>query len=327
MNAPRLRPAVARALRSGRAPRVTVFRPGALGDTVLTLPALRLMRRACPAAVLTLVGSRWAEGLRPLLDLPLRVVRFGSPQLTLLFLPGAGSDPTGLAAEADLVIIYGRSEGDELAGNAARLCRGAVLSWPVEPEAGTHAALHFARAVAELDAGELPLPALGVPPEARAWAAQWLADRLPGPSPIAVHPGSGSANKCWPAARFAALIERISGSVLVLRGPADGAPCKELARRLGGRGNIAEAVAPGVPQLAGLIGACRAFIGNDSGVSHLAAALGVPTVAVYGRTDPAVWSPLGPAVRAVGDGTGWPEVPDVLAALRELGGARGPGPA
>jgi ADP-heptose:LPS heptosyltransferase len=82
-----------------------------------------------------------------------------------------------------------------------------------------------------------------------------------------------------------------------------------------------------VPHLAAVLAESRGYFGNDSGVSHLAAALGVPTVAVFGPTDPAVWAPLGPEVSVVaprGDAP-WPTVDDVLIALRKLLGDGTPG--
>ncbi len=67
---------------------------------------------------------------------------------------------------------------------------------------------------------------------------------------------------------------------------------------------------------------CALYVGNDSGITHLAAGLGVPTVAVFGPTDPAVWRPLGPRVRVV-RGRPWPTVEEVRGAALQFrpGGA------
>jgi ADP-heptose:LPS heptosyltransferase len=71
----------------------------------------------------------------------------------------------------------------------------------------------------------------------------------------------------------------------------------------------------------------RAYVGNDSGVSHLAAALGVPTIAVFGPTDPTVWAPLGPKVAVVApqDDAPWPAVDNVFVAVCRLLGDEAPG--
>jgi ADP-heptose:LPS heptosyltransferase len=74
-------------------------------------------------------------------------------------------------------------------------------------------------------------------------------------------------------------------------------------------------------ETAALLEQCTLYVGNDSGLSHVAGALGIPTVAVFGPTDPDVWAPLGRAVAAVRapEGTGWPTPEAVLEAARHLG--------
>jgi heptosyltransferase-3 len=299
----------------GRPPRLTVVRAGGLGDTVLVLPALQTLRRLVPGAELNLVGSAWAERLRPLAALPFRVVRFDSPALTPLFGASPQGDPSGAFARADAVILYVPGAQDALVRNVRRLCRGPAITWPVDPPAGLHAAAHFAGAVAKRP--EVRLPDLRVPAELRAWARGRL-DELVGPGvrPPAVHPGSGGRRKCWPAERFAELIRGLGRRVVMLRGPADDAACDALS-----------ALAPAV-ELAGLevaqagavLAECGLYVGNDSGLTHLAAGLGVPTVAVFGPTDPSVWRPLGRRVRVV-RGEPWPGAGEVLAVC---GGAGAP---
>jgi ADP-heptose:LPS heptosyltransferase len=84
-------------------------------------------------------------------------------------------------------------------------------------------------------------------------------------------------------------------------------------------GHVPVAAASGVPltDLAALLCRCHAFLGNDSGVSHLAGMMGIPTVAVFGPTDPAVWAPLGPNVRTLGGRGTWPEPSEVVRAMAE----------
>ena len=117
-----------------------------------------------------------------------------------------------------------------------------------------------------------------------------------------IHPGSGSPDKCWPAARFVDLARRLTaadravrfvvGEVERDRWPtADpGASCRRPPR---------SATRLRCSDLLGELITADGFVGNDSGPAHLAGVLGVPTVAVFGPTDPARWHPLGPAVRAI----------------------------
>jgi ADP-heptose:LPS heptosyltransferase len=82
-----------------------------------------------------------------------------------------------------------------------------------------------------------------------------------------------------------------------------------------------------LPALAGLLAECRGYIGNDSGVTHLAGALGLPTIAVFGPTDPAVWAPPGMQVSVVAPRTdaAWPTIDDVFAAAHRRFGGLTPG--
>jgi hypothetical protein len=120
---------------------------------------------------------------------------------------------------------------------------------------------------------------------------------------LAIHPGSGSPVKSWPPERFARVAEALAGGRpwLVVEGPADTAAVATLERHAGA------VVARGlsVRGLGAVLAKASLYAGNDSGVSHLAAAHGVPTIALFGPTDPQVWSPVGPHVEVVrsADGT------------------------
>ncbi len=302
--------------------RITVLRAGGLGDTLLTFPALQMLHSEFAPASLTLVGSAWAVRVATLAAFPLRVRRFDSAELTFLFRPGATDDPTGLVGDAEAVVVYTEGSTGELTANARRLCAGPVIAWPVRPEGGRHAAVHFARAIAEPGPGGLPPPALRVPAELAERADGWLASRFGGrATPVAVHPGSGSPGKCWPPERFARLIADLSEPILVVGGPADAEVCGRVKALLGEGCSPVLAEDQSVAELAALLARCSLYVGNDSGVSHLAAALGVPTIAVFGPTDPAVWAPRGPAVEAVASPEGrqgWPKVGAVLEALHRL---------
>jgi ADP-heptose:LPS heptosyltransferase len=126
---------------------------------------------------------------------------------------------------------------------------------------------------------------------ARGWAS----------GPVVIHPGSGSASKNWPVARFAEL-----ASVLVSHGLPVTIVVGEVERdRFSARdfdqltASAAVRVCDDLRSLHETLLGARAYVGNDSGPSHLAAMLGLPTVALFGASDPVVWSPVGPTVRIV----------------------------
>jgi hypothetical protein len=133
---------------------------------------------------------------------------------------------------------------------------------------------------------------------------------------LALHAGSGSRAKNWPAERYAALVRSFSQGKpwLLVEGPADAEPSAALA---GLPGALRARELP-VRALGALLAQAGAYIGNDSGISHLAGAWGTPTLALFGPTDPAIWAPLGPRVRVLRSPTGAMdglEVDDVRAVL------------
>jgi hypothetical protein len=314
---PRLKPPLQAALERADSPHLVVVRSGGLGDTLLTLPVLRVLLEACPGGSLTFVGSQWAERLWPLLALPCRLLRFDGPELTPLFAPDAATDPTGAFANATAAIVFSASPRDALALNVRRLCPGPVALGSVEPGGGMHAARHFLSTVCADPPAPLPLPPLRTSPEGLEWARRWLGERFGHTrAPLAVHPGSGGRRKCWPAECFAAVAASLERPVLLVEGPADHEAAARARDRLPAGLPVAAASHMPLPDLAALLSCCHALLGNDSGISHLAGILGVHTVAVFGATDPAVWSPLGPSVRTAGSPGKWPEPSDVAGVLR-----------
>jgi heptosyltransferase-3 len=168
-----------------------------------------------------------------------------------------------------------------------------VLAHDPAPPPGRSAAEWLAAPVRELGLDvPLALPALAFTPEEHR-AARALAAGLP-PRFVALHPGSGSPDKTWPAERFGALASRLAEgrTWLLVTGPADTEARAALATAPG----AVDVHAAPVRVLGALLARASVFVGNDSGVSHLAAASGAPTLALFGPTDPATWSPLGPAV-------------------------------
>ena len=115
---------------------------------------------------------------------------------------------------------------------------------------------------------------------------------------IIIHPGSGGLNKCWHLDNFLAVAEQARSKgieVIFLLGPA------ELDRftktRIQDIKNVAKCLVDlSLTQVVGLLSCTDGFVGNDSGVTHLAGGLGIRTLAIFGPTNPAVYKPIGPAV-------------------------------
>jgi heptosyltransferase-3 len=167
---------------------------------------------------------------------------------------------------------------------------------PLPPPDGRHAAQWLAEPVATLGADPVRTPVVLIASETEAAEAQpWLA-RL-GPRFLAIHPGSGSARKNWPAERFALLVERVTGTqpFLLVEGPAD----VDAAAPLAGLPSVVHAKELPPRLLGAVLAHAGLYVGNDSGVSHLAAAWGAPVLALFGPTDPAQWAPVGPHVKVL----------------------------
>lgn len=296
--------------------RIVAIRPGALGDTLLVLPALALIREAWPEAHMTLVARRDVLALARAWGVADAVSPFDAPEWSGLFAEASPADNPLRAALAGRVVVAWLADADgSVAANLSALGARQVVIGPGRPREDTHehAALQLARPLRELsiavprDVAALPAPGLwaGAPtPRYRgAEEAQTagLAEQALGT--VALHPGSGGAGKRWPPERFAALAQAIGdrgARVLLIEGPQDdaviGAALAEAAKR-GMRLEVARGL--GIVELAARLAGCAAYVGNDSGVSHLAGMLGVRTLALFGPSDPVIWAPLGPRVRTL----------------------------
>jgi hypothetical protein len=110
---------------------------------------------------------------------------------------------------------------------------------------------------------------------------------------VLVHPGSGSVSKNWPAQCFAEVIRAVDAPVQLIVGEADGSVVAEIEKMVGCRLPHLET---DLGEVAARLAGCAAYLGNDSGVSHLAGLCGARTVAMFGPSDPTIWRPLGPRV-------------------------------
>lgn len=136
--------------------------------------------------------------------------------------------------------------------------------------------------------------------------------------PVVLHVGAGSAAKRWPVQRSVELAGMLADIVL-LAGEVEREQFSEAEHTLycNAGGRFCETLL----ELCDVIEAARLFIGFDSGPAHLAAQIGIPTVALFGPTDPAAWSPIGPDVRVIAPPTpshmGWLTPAEVIRALQD----------
>jgi hypothetical protein len=122
------------------------------------------------------------------------------------------------------------------------------------------------------------------------------------PAPVAIHPGSGSPAKNWPDERWLELVAQLDGPFLLVLGEAERGRWSGpllAALRSAARAPLEVADSLALPDLAAALARCGLFLGHDSGISHLAAALGLPCVLLFGPTEPAMWAPPGAHVRVI----------------------------
>lgn len=283
--------------------RILVLRGGALGDFIVTLPALARLRRRWPDARIELAGNATAAVLgreAGLLDL---VHAQHEARWSALFadtpLP---PDFARWLAAFDLVVNLWPDPDGQLAHHFPRHAGQRFLTAPALP-AQAPAAAHYSAA----------LDPLGLEPAPNVFSLRTPPSLPPPNRPIAVHPGSGSPRKNWPADRWRQLIAQLPPPLSLVVGEAEPAVWREFN-------------SPGVTVLANLslsrladhLATARLFVGHDSGVSHLAAACGTPSVLLFGPTDPAVWAPPAPHVRVLQAGPDLAALPltDVASALQ-----------
>jgi heptosyltransferase-2 len=289
--------------------RILVVLPNWFGETLFTTPFLRALRRCRPEAWIATLG-------RP----ACREVLLHSPHVNAILDYDEGAAHAGLAGHLRLVRMLRQHRFD-----AAYILRRSLKRTALLAAAGIRDRIGFANrksgwllttrvrpagADGHKAASYLPLLApAGCAGEANAFdyevtetelaGAKSLLEReglLDGRPLIVLHPGANWAHKRWPPERFAAVGDRLSAShgarIAVTGGPDD----RGLAEAIRTAMTQPAAVLAGrtsVRQLAACLTQARLFISNDTGILHIAAALGRPLVGLYGPTSPAWCGPLG----------------------------------
>jgi heptosyltransferase-3 len=281
---------------------ILIWHQGALGDLLLAGPALAALSRHYFRARITALGhpERWRllGGSLPLAEV------WDSGEVRWMHLFGEGDLPPRMRerlARFQLALVFSPRPQTIL---LARLCQAGIpaVHWlPSFSETGVEA-------VAALQARHLAalgLPYVPVPFKLEVGLSQnEELPELPGPGPwLAVAPGSGHPLKNWPLAHYYEVSRALGWEyglgVVWLAGPAEGDLLPYLKALAAAQDQTLLANRP-LATVARVLSRCRLYLGNDSGLTHLAAAVGEPeVVALFGPTDPRVWAPLGPRLRTL----------------------------
>ena len=311
-------------------PKILVIRGGAIGDFILTLPAIAALRGQFPQAHLEVLGyphiaqlavaGGWADRVQPIEARGLAgfFARNGTlePELMDYF------------SEFELVISYLYDPDEIFKTNVCRCLVGQFIAGPYRPDETepAHATLVYLKPLERLaifDADPVPRLALNAQDgfgRADLLVGQDVPQRTP---TIVFHPGSGSEKKNWPEDKWAVLIQQIvattSWNLLLVGGEAEGERLQRLAATIpSDRCAIAQSLP--LAELARRIQSGAAFVGHDSGITHLAAAVGLPCLVLWADTLEEVWRPRGERLIVLKEVTGVRaiRVEKVLNELHEL---------
>ncbi|MBI1735517.1 MAG: glycosyltransferase family 9 protein [Candidatus Rokubacteria bacterium] len=274
-----------------------VIHPGPLGDVVLATPALRALRRRHAGDKIVLAAQSPVGELMHVLGLVDVRLRFDLLGLDTLFVDGPFDARTQALADAARLVCWFGSKDPTFAKRLVELVPNAIIAPPWVPDGlvWQHLLDTIGESVVAEDRQPVRVPArLVAEGRAALQAAGW-----DGTTPLlVVHPGASGAGKRWPVDGFAAVLGRLRARVAVIvhEGPADGDPVRALLPRLGTRAGVL--ANPTLPVLAGALSHARAFLGNDSGVSHLASSVGARSVVLF-TSGMRAWEPWSPRARAL----------------------------
>lgn len=286
-------------------PRILVIRSGAMGDTITMSVVFQALRQHFPQAYLAAMGV--VERLQ-LINPPgviNQIVSIEMPGFSDLFIPNAVL-PERLRTylqRFDTILLYSTDPEQIVTRNLCKCCTQGVYHFDPFPPDDAH------RHITDYLLGTLRclgITAKDIIPEIALPAPTMPFPVMPfNRMPIAIHPGSGSPQKNWPPVHFGELCQRlhqtVAAPIIVVAGPSEEEIARLIVEMLPAQ---TVRVLQNLPlaSVAETLRTCQLYIGNDSGLSHLAAAIGIPTVVLFGPSNPVVWRPLGKHVSVINAG-------------------------
>lgn len=280
-----------------------IFHAGALGDFVLTWPLLRALRATGPAPIVVAADGHAVLARR---CLGIRAISAERREVTALW--REHTDAAELAGAWDRVLLV-----QPPAGSITTRSVALVVTFTADDRTAAGRCWLAATRHAFPNAEVLALGPPGTPARAGAWSrfdaarAGAAVARVNAGGPVVLHVGAGSEEKRWPLERWVAVAHALRDdgrAVTLLAGEVErermSAGERASFEQTGGR------TLDNLDELADVLEPCGAFIGADTGPTHLAAQLGLPTLALFGPTDPRLWAPIGPRVRVLAPASACP---------------------
>ena len=286
---------------------ILVIRGGAIGDFILTLPVLTHLRREFPQARITILGYPHIARLALLGGLADEVRPIEAQALASFFVPNAAlpEEWAEFFRQFTVILSYLYDPDQIFAENVRRVSFGMFIPGPHRPneQTGRHAA----------DCLLDPLRALGIEPEdaiphLEIHQEESSGSLRPLDVPVfAVHPGSGSPRKNWPIDRWVELLRRLKDQIphhLCLIGGEADLERIEALREVWPEERLQIVINRPLEEVALVLHGSFGFVGHDSGISHLAGAIGTRSVVLWGPTKEQVWRPPQSQVQIVRDPDG-----------------------
>jgi ADP-heptose:LPS heptosyltransferase len=270
--------------------RSLVLFPGALGDFICFLPALEVLSKG--EQVHVLARSEFADLVSPAVS----VGSLERYEIDRLFVPGAAQEKElrDFFGAYSSVFSWMGSGQSAFVRELASVSQGRAVVFPFQPGQKRMHQVDYYLACVGHPSPHQSIPQISLKPEALAWSENyWHEHSLVDKQVIALAPGSGSPQKNWPASSFRAVAdwwrEQPSGAVMVLLGPVEEEKGDYAALCRG----AVQVRNLSLGQLAALLMRSDLHLGNDSGVSHLAAAIGVVSLVLFGPSSVDQWAPRG----------------------------------
>ncbi len=281
--------------------RIRIYRGGALGDFIVTLPVFKILKTTFPDCCINVVTRATAAASLTLENgLIDQISSLESPENLFLFNKNydiSENEKQELNA-FDLVISYLPDSDGTIEQQLRKYCKNIVISqYPLTKE--RHIAEHLIQPLIQCGINACIDSALVTLPPKKDWQKNGraiLRDVGLTKNPVIIHPGSGSPKKNYPLKNFIEIYYAIEQRNVF-------EPCFLLGEaEIGMEDSIKQARCRFIKDLTlkevvCLLAAARGYIGNDSGITHLAAALSIPVFAIFFATSPLVWRPLGKKIK------------------------------
>jgi heptosyltransferase III len=296
-----------------------IIQPGAVGDVILTLPLVRLLLRQPRMGEVDMMGRlEYLSYLQSRTEL-MNVIALDSIPLHPLFVDSDAYECDEknpllpFLKRYDLIVTFLTDEQGHFERNliftTARTHLVDVVTLTLKPPLGVcdHVTRHLMRQYLDQFPGmelsieqeftQTPMIFASQDDHHRGRGLLKSLNINPDSQVVAMHPGSGGLPKCWPYYNYrtlAAMLENTGRQPLFLWGPAEQDRWgPDGLNRITDHGKFPVATGLNLDQITCLLTCCAGYVGNDSGITHLAGALDVPTAAVFGPSEPSHWLPLG----------------------------------